>query len=224
MTPNGNEGVGVQIDYLENVYGTRYYVVKKANGQINAIHDASLELTEFKGHFSPFDLDNLELKVYRLAIGDKYEEDIFEPQGTLQRCYSDPNSRTQNMEEFTGMGFDENNYSQIPPVSKVTSQQRTTRPTSTPRPMVGTDLNISDPTHNKGKINRINSFTATQEQMDTAMKQSKGGPVKSLDARSHSQPRTSTQGETSRPLARYTACRGTDHLRKDCHENVFCAR
>ena len=44
--------------------------------------------------------------------------------------------------------------------------------------MVGADLNISDPTHNRGKINRINSFTATQEQMETVIKQSKGGPVK----------------------------------------------
>ena len=53
LTPNGNEGVGVQIDYLEHAYGTRYYVIDKVNGQINAIHDDSLELTEFKGHFSP---------------------------------------------------------------------------------------------------------------------------------------------------------------------------
>ena len=224
LTPNGNEGVGVQIDYLEHAYRTRYYVVNKVNGQINAIHDDSLELTEFKGCFSPFDLDNLESKVCRLAIGDKYEEDIFEPHGALQRRYSDSNSRTQNMEELTGMGFDENNYSPIPPVSKVTSQQGTTRPTSTPKPMVGTDLNISDPTHNRGKINRINSFTTTQEQMDTAMKQSKGGPVKSSDARGHSQPSTSTQGETSRPQVRCTTCRGMDHLRKDCHEDVFCTR
>ena len=63
LTPNGNEGVGVQIDYLEHAYGTRYYVINKVNGQINAIHDDSLELTEFKGRFSPFDLDNLESKV-----------------------------------------------------------------------------------------------------------------------------------------------------------------
>ena len=79
-----------------------------------------------------------------------------------------------------------------------------------PIPMVGAELNISDPTHNRGKINRINSFTATQEQMDTVMKQSKGGPVKSLDNRSHSQPGTSTHGETSRPQVRCTACRRTD--------------
>ena len=224
LTPNGNEGVGVQIDYLEHAYGTRYYVIDKVNGQINAIHDDSLELTEFKGHFSPFDLDNLESKVCRLAIEDKYEEDVFESQDTPQRHYSNPNPRAQNMEEYGGMGFDENNYSPIPPVSRVTSQQGTTRPTSTLKPMEGIDLNISDPTHNRGKINRINSFTTTQEQMDTETKQSKGGPVKSSDARSHSQPGTSNQGESCRPQMNCTACRGTDHLRKDCHEDVFCNR
>ena len=78
LTPNGNAGVGVQIDYLKHAYGTRYYVIDKVNGQINAIHDDSLDLTEFKGCFSPFNLDNLELKVCRLAIGDKYKEDVFE--------------------------------------------------------------------------------------------------------------------------------------------------
>ena len=109
-------------------YGTRYYVINKVNGQINAIHDDSLELTEFKGRFSPFNLDNLESKVCRLAIGDKYEEDIFESQDAPQRCYSDSNPRAQNMEEYEGMGFNENNYSPIPPVSRVTSQQGTTRP------------------------------------------------------------------------------------------------
>ena len=129
MTPNGNEGVGVQIDYLEHAYGTRYYVVDKVNGQINAIHDDSLELMEFKGHFSPFDLDNLELKVCRLAVRDRYKENLFEHQDTFQGCDSDSNS--QNLEESTGMGFDENNFSPILPVDKTASQQRTTRLTST---------------------------------------------------------------------------------------------
>ena len=151
MTPNGNEGVGVQIDYLERAYGTRYYVIDKVNGQINAIHDDSLELTEFKGHFSPFGLDNLESKVCRLALGDKYEEDIFESQDAPQRHYSDPNPRAQNMEEYEGMGFDENNYSPIPPVSGVTSQHGTSRPTSTPKPTEEIHLNISDPTYNRGR-------------------------------------------------------------------------
>ena len=32
LTPNGNEGVGVQIDYLECAYRTKYYVIDKVNG------------------------------------------------------------------------------------------------------------------------------------------------------------------------------------------------
>ena len=79
------------------------------------------------------------------------------------------------------MGFDENNYSPIPPVSKVASQQGATRPTSTPKLTIAADLNTSDPTHNRGKFNRIDSFTATQEHVDTVTKQSKGGPVKSSE-------------------------------------------
>ena len=224
LTPNGNEGVGVQIDYLECAYGTRYYVIDKVNGQINAIHDDSLKLTEFKGRFSPFNLDNLESKLCRLAIGDKYEENVFGSQDTLQRQYSDIDPRVQNMEEYESMGFDENNYSPIPLVSRVTSQQGSTRPTSTLKPMEGIDLNISDPTHNRGKVNRVNSFTTIQEQKDTVRKQSKGGPVKSLEARSQTQPTTSNQGESCRPQMNCTACGGNDHLRKDCHEDVFCNR
>ena len=55
------------------------------------------------------------------------------------------------------MGFDENNYSPIPPVGKAAVQQRATGPTSTPKLMVGADLNTLDPTLNRGKVNRINS-------------------------------------------------------------------
>ena len=57
------------MDYLECAYETKYYIIDKVNGQINAIHDVILELTEFKGHFSPFDLDELEMKVCRLVVG-----------------------------------------------------------------------------------------------------------------------------------------------------------
>ena len=84
LTPNGYEGVGVQMDYLECAYETRYYVINKVNGQINAIHDDSPELTEFKGQFSPFDLDKLEKKACRLVDRNKYEDDLLEPQDTLQ--------------------------------------------------------------------------------------------------------------------------------------------
>ena len=121
LTPNGNEGVGVQIDYLECAYGTIYYVINKVDGQINAIHDDSLELTEFKGCFSLFDLDNLEFKVCRLAVRDGYEENLFEHQDTFQGC--DSNSNSQNSEESTGAGFDENNFSPILPHSKELQNQ-----------------------------------------------------------------------------------------------------
>ena len=97
------------------------------------------------------------------------------------------------------MGFNENNYSPIPPVGKAASQQGATRLTSTPKLTVEADLNISDPTHNRGKVNRINSFTAVQEQVEMATKQSKGGSVKSSDARGQTQPSTSSHGYTGRP-------------------------
>ena len=82
---------------------------------INAIHDESLELTEFKGHFSPFDLDDLEARICRLANGARVDEDTVEHQNAPRLRFTDP--RTLNMEEYKGMGFDENNYSPIPPVS-----------------------------------------------------------------------------------------------------------
>ena len=82
LTPNGNEGVGVKLDYLEHTYGTRYHVIDKVNGDINAIHDESLELTEFKGHFSPFDLDDLEARICRLANGARDVRDTVEQQNT----------------------------------------------------------------------------------------------------------------------------------------------
>ena len=69
---------------------------------------------EFKVCFSPFDLDNLEAKVCRLAHG-KDEEDVTEQQNAPQLHFTDP--RTLNMDEYEGMGFDENNCSLIPPVN-----------------------------------------------------------------------------------------------------------
>ena len=121
LTPNGNEGVGVKLDYLECAYGTRYYVIDKVSGDINAIHDESLELTEFKGRFSPFDLGNLEAKVCRLALGNGDERDTVESQNAPQVCYSDP--RTLNMDEYEGMGFE--GYSPIAPFSQITSHHIT---------------------------------------------------------------------------------------------------
>ena len=97
LTPNGNEGVGVKLYYLERAYSTRYYIIDKVNGDINAIHDESLELTQFKGHFSPFDLDDLEARICRLANGAGDVRDTVEQQNTPRQCFMDP--RTLNMEE-----------------------------------------------------------------------------------------------------------------------------
>ena len=62
QTPDGNEGVGVKIPYLECAYGTRYYVVNKINGSISAI-----KLTDFFGCFNPFNLKELEFDVCSVA-------------------------------------------------------------------------------------------------------------------------------------------------------------
>ena len=199
----------MEIDYLECTYGTSYYVINKVNGDINAINDDSLELTEFKGHFSPFDLENWEAKICRLAHG-KDEEDVTEKQNTQLLCLMDP--RTLNMEIYEGMGFDENNYSPIPPVSQATSQSRSPRLTSTPKPEEEQILNSSDPTHNRGKINRVNSF----ESAESKTKMSKGGPFKSSGVKDHPPPSCSNQMLSRRPQLNCTACGGCDHLRKDC--------
>ena len=208
LTLNGNEGVGVKIDYLDRTYGTRYYVIDKVNGDINAIHDESLELTEFKGSFSPFDLENLEAKICRLAHG-KDKEDNPEKQNTPLLCLTD--LRTLNMEMYEGMGFDENNYSPIPPVNQPTSQGRSPRPTSTPKLEEERNLISSDPSHNRGKINRVNSF----ESAESKAKISKGGPFKSTGMKGHPTPSGSNQMQPHRPQLICTACGGSDHLRKD---------
>ena len=116
LTPNGNEGVGIKLDCLECAYGTRYFVIDKVSGDINAIHDESLELTEFKGRFRPFDLDDLEAKICRLSKRAGDEEDDAETRITPQLRLRDP--RSLNMEEYEGMGLDENNYSPIQPINR----------------------------------------------------------------------------------------------------------
>ena len=227
LTPNGNGGVGVQINYLECTYETKYYVVDKVNSQINAIHDDSLELTEFKGHFSPFNLDELEMKACRLADQNKDEGDLPEPQDALQAHNSNSNSGSHSTEDMTVMGFDPNNYSPIPPVGNAALQQGAALPTFMPKPVGETDLNISDPTHNRGRANIIYSFANNQEQVETQKKSSRGGKVKSSQAKNQPQPGTSTQvptGNTARLQVQCTACGGSDHLRKDCRKDVFCTQ
>ena len=91
----------------------------------------------------------------------RYKEDAVEQQNAPHLCFMDP--RTLNMEEYEGMGFNENNCSPIPLVSRVSPKSSTPRPTSTPKPDDELILNKSDPTDNRGKVNRVNSFEVAQE-------------------------------------------------------------
>ena len=88
------------MDCLEHAYGTKYFVIDKVNGDINAIHDESLELTEFKGHFRPFAwmIGN---KIGRLSKRAGDEEDDVEQEITPRLHLRDP--KTLNMDEYEGM-------------------------------------------------------------------------------------------------------------------------
>ena len=219
LTPNGNEGVGIRLDCLQRAYGTKYFVIDKVNGDINAIHNESLELTEFKGRFRPFDLDDLEVKIDRLSKRTRDEEDDEEQEITPRLRLRD--TRTLNMDAYEGMGLDMNKYSPIQPINREPQKSVTPRPTSTPK-LDDLILNRSDPTDNRGKIKRINSFEIAQERAINAGKISKGGPVKRTGSRILQGPSTSSHAEQRRQQLNCTACGRQDHLRKDCSEDVFC--
>ena len=191
LTLNGNEGVGVEIKYLEHAYNTRYYVIDQVNGHISAIHDDSIELTEFLGHFCPFNLEELKMKVGNLAdhnrAANELTQGIVASQQACQHQTEDsaPNSKLHSLENLTDMGFHIPNYSPIPPFRNAASQQPGAAvPTSTPRPNGGVAVNTSDPTHNRGKANIVNSFVNNQDQVQKQRKLSKGGKVKSSQAKS----------------------------------------
>ena len=155
------------------------------------------------------------MKICRLADG-KDEEEVAEKQNTPLLCLTDP--RTLNMEMYKGIGFDENNYSPIPPFSGTTSQSRNLRSTSTPKLEEEQILNSSYPTHNRGKINRVNSFKSAKSKT----KMSKDRPFKSSGMKAQPTTSGSNQMFPCRPQLNCTACGGYDHLRKDCRKDVFC--
>ena len=165
-------------------------------------------------------MDDLEARICRLSKGARDEEDAAEQQNTPQLRLRDP--RTLNMEEYEGMGFDENNYNPIQPINWESPKSVAPRPTSTPKLDDELILNRSDPTDNRGKVKRVNSFEITQERAASLLKISKGGPVKSSGTKIQHRASTSNQAEQCRPQLNCTACGGRDHLRKDCREDVFC--
>ena len=177
-------------------------MIDQVNGQINVIHDDSIELTDFTGHFIPFNLDKLEIKLCRLADYQEDEDvctqDAPAPQQptTCQGEESVANSGLQSIEDLTGMGFDSPNYSPKPPVRNTTPQwPRGSIPTLTPKHNGGLGLNISDPTHNKGKASIVNSFANSEE---IQKKSSEGGKVKSSqDTQPKNQPQLSTSSQAT---------------------------
>ena len=132
LTPNGNEGVGVKISYLQHAYGMKYYVVDQVNSHINAIHNDSLESTEFVDHFCPFDLEELELEVCKIMDHPEDKEDsrldddrrhiaqgapdLQQPSQPDSGDDSDLNSRLKNLENMTNVGLNSPDYSPILPV------------------------------------------------------------------------------------------------------------
>ena len=168
LTPYGNEGVGVKILYLEHAYGMKYYVMDQVNGNINVIHDDSLESTEFMSHFCPFNLEELELKLCKIMdycenIDDSRLDDdrwkVTQSTPSLQQPLqpnqqgssnnSDLNSRLRNMDDLTDMGFSLPDYSSIPTIGNtaLSHSECIGIPTLTPRKVGGSNFNNSDPTH-----------------------------------------------------------------------------
>ena len=107
------------------------------------------------------------------------------------------------------------------PVSGESSKRIAPRPTSTPKPEDELILNRSDPTDNRGKVNRVNSFEIAQERAANLLKMSKGGPIKNSSTKNQPRQSTSNQMESHRSQLGCTACGGHDHLRKDCVRMYF---
>ena len=75
QTPDGNQGVGVEISYLEHTYSTKHYMVDKTTGNISAIHQDNVKPTDFFACYGPFNLKELEFNVCRIADHHSGEDD-----------------------------------------------------------------------------------------------------------------------------------------------------
>ena len=92
-----------------------------------------------------------------------------------------------------------NNYSPIQPIDReIAKIGSSPDPTSMPKLDDELILNRSDPTDNRGKVKRVNSFEIAQERAASfLLKISKGGPVKSTGTKTQHRASTSNQAETS---------------------------
>ena len=72
----------------------------QVNGNINAIHNDTIKSTEFEGHFCPFDLEELELKVCKIMDHCKGEDDprLNDDRRQVTQCAPSPQQPSQPKE------------------------------------------------------------------------------------------------------------------------------
>ena len=75
QTPDGNEGVVIEIQYLKRAFGTNTYLIDKVTGSLFALHDDHIESTGLCGSECVFDLKELEFHICDLADWRNGEED-----------------------------------------------------------------------------------------------------------------------------------------------------
>ena len=65
-TIDGNEGIVLEIPFLEGAFGTKYFVVDKITGSVVGIFDDKVELVEAEAQLQPFNLAQLQHVIYTL--------------------------------------------------------------------------------------------------------------------------------------------------------------
>ena len=75
------------------------------------------------------------MKVCRIADQNKDEDDLPQPQVVPQTHDSNSNSESWSTDDMTGMDFDPNNFSPIPPIGNGAIQQGAALLTSMPKPV-----------------------------------------------------------------------------------------
>ena len=145
------------------------------------------------------------------------------------------------------MGFSIPDYSPIPTVGNAVPQlpegpgTSASVPTTTPRPEVGSCLHSLDSTHNRGKVQIVNSFAGMSGQLRSQQMDKEPSSVQTLckgskkqasqGAQANTQPQAGTSSNpsprnnsTGRPQVHCSACGGNDHLRRDCQQDNYCTR
>ena len=73
-TLDGNTGFQLKIPYLEDAFGTKYFVIDQVTGSMMGIYDDKVEQIDLKGQLKPFNINQLDSHVYHrsVKIGVRY--------------------------------------------------------------------------------------------------------------------------------------------------------